>query len=657
MLANQMDKVLDAVGKLGLTVRGLYGEGTKASGNFFQVSNQVTLGRSEEDIIDNIERVINQIVVREENMRNSFLKRNREMLSDRVFRAYGTLKSARIITSSETIKLLSAIRLGVDMGFIKSLRENETALSAQKGMVVEIQGYEFYVHEEDGQKVLISTDIVDIISDGEALAILSKVLSATGFRNTKDGLPLIISSLSQSPRLFEDCSQNGFIGINKAFLKLYETNPAQRQYLEILLQVGLEHELRHELGGTDEFELIKIDAGRIVELCNANDMDVAGLIRSLKQNKIIDEDFEKIVTAHVGAAKEAFLWKNDPDYLRQRGLYSRSTSSAEALLDLAIRALNDFANINLQSEVGNGEVLSVGFGDNASEIVTLAETFKRSDVIHGVDWIGENVLKAKDGISREPYDIRSRIRLYHEDASNLQSVLPDDSIKMIFIDNVLVQENFGYDPHKMDLIINELSRVLAEGGYIIIFPKIEANDPIIQKFRDRGFEIISDTIYQGASRVYYGSFGLIVRKRRVEDVSKVGTEINPDVGTTEKININIYASDQEKMEHVFVFLAYNVLEKPHQFLGEVNRLSRENRVVVIAKDMDEANELKRQGFTEDIVDILIANEGYLREYSIKHINAKVSLAIGLNKVNIFGARLDTIFNLDRNLARAVLSGV
>ena len=165
MLADQMGKVLDAVGKLGLTVRGLYGEGTQASGNFFQVSNQVTLGRSEEDIIDNIERVINQIVVREENMRNSFLNRSKEMLSDRVFRAYGTLKSARIITSSETIRLLSAIRLGVDMGFIKDIDQrmvNELFILTQPAHLQKIDGKVLSPSERDaGRADLIREKLIE----------------------------------------------------------------------------------------------------------------------------------------------------------------------------------------------------------------------------------------------------------------------------------------------------------------------------------------------------------------------------------------------------------------------------------------------------------------------------------------------------------------
>lgn len=121
VMTKQIGKVLQAITKLSLTARGLYGEGTEASGNFFQISNQVSLGHSEEDIIDNIERIIKQIIDHEQGAREALLSQNRSVLEDRIWRAYGTLKSAHIITSSETIDLLSLVRLGVDLNLIKEL--------------------------------------------------------------------------------------------------------------------------------------------------------------------------------------------------------------------------------------------------------------------------------------------------------------------------------------------------------------------------------------------------------------------------------------------------------------------------------------------------------------------------------------------------------
>ncbi|MFH1782783.1 MAG: protein arginine kinase [Candidatus Omnitrophota bacterium] len=121
VMTKQIGKVLQAITKLSLTARGLYGEGTEASGNFFQISNQVSMGHKEEDIIDNIERILKQIIDHEHSAREALLSQNRAVLEDRIFRAYGTLKSAHIITSSETIDLLSLVRLGVDLNLIKEV--------------------------------------------------------------------------------------------------------------------------------------------------------------------------------------------------------------------------------------------------------------------------------------------------------------------------------------------------------------------------------------------------------------------------------------------------------------------------------------------------------------------------------------------------------
>ncbi len=121
VLTNQANRVLQTITKLGLTIRGFYGEGTEVQGNFFQISNQVTLGRSEAEIIDSIDRVISQIVSREESARKAMLMRSKEKLVDKIWRSYGTLRSAHIISSNETIELLSLIRLGVDMEIIKDI--------------------------------------------------------------------------------------------------------------------------------------------------------------------------------------------------------------------------------------------------------------------------------------------------------------------------------------------------------------------------------------------------------------------------------------------------------------------------------------------------------------------------------------------------------
>jgi len=121
VMTRQINRVLAAIAKLSFTTRGLYGEGTQASGNFFQISNQVSLGHTEEEIIENINGLIRQIIEQELQAREMMLSKEREVLEDRINRSYGILKSARIISSQETIELLSMVRLGCDLGMLKEI--------------------------------------------------------------------------------------------------------------------------------------------------------------------------------------------------------------------------------------------------------------------------------------------------------------------------------------------------------------------------------------------------------------------------------------------------------------------------------------------------------------------------------------------------------
>lgn len=120
-MAKQIEKVFHAVAKINLVVRGLYGEGTQASGNLYQISNQITLGKTEEEIIQEIQGVMPEIVENERRARQFILQRNRQQLEDRIWRAYGMLRHARVISSSETIALLSHLRLGVHLGLLTDL--------------------------------------------------------------------------------------------------------------------------------------------------------------------------------------------------------------------------------------------------------------------------------------------------------------------------------------------------------------------------------------------------------------------------------------------------------------------------------------------------------------------------------------------------------
>lgn len=121
VMTKQVNKVLQALAKLNLAARGMYGEGTQPSGNFFQFSNQVTLGQTESDIIGSLERVIGQIIEHEKEARQNLLAKRKDKLEDQIWRGLATLKAARFISSRETTSHLSLVRLGVDLNLVKEL--------------------------------------------------------------------------------------------------------------------------------------------------------------------------------------------------------------------------------------------------------------------------------------------------------------------------------------------------------------------------------------------------------------------------------------------------------------------------------------------------------------------------------------------------------
>src|ERR1700722_7014935 len=116
VLAEQINQIIQSVNKLGLAVRGLYGEGTEALGNVFQVSNQMTLGESESAIVERLDKVLSQIIEHEENARGVLLEKKPKMVYNHIGRAYGILANAHSISSKESMNLLSLMRLGVDLG-------------------------------------------------------------------------------------------------------------------------------------------------------------------------------------------------------------------------------------------------------------------------------------------------------------------------------------------------------------------------------------------------------------------------------------------------------------------------------------------------------------------------------------------------------------
>ena len=142
-LAKQIDKAFKALQKINLVVRGLYGEGSRALGDFFQISNQITLGKSEVASLSDIRSVIQEIIKYERMARSTLMREARQSIHDKVARALGTLQSATMMTSEETMELLSAVRLGVHLklvGDLSPLTVNELFIHTQPAHLQKLVG-------------------------------------------------------------------------------------------------------------------------------------------------------------------------------------------------------------------------------------------------------------------------------------------------------------------------------------------------------------------------------------------------------------------------------------------------------------------------------------------------------------------------------------
>jgi protein arginine kinase len=158
VMTKQIGKVLAAIAKLSFASRGFYGEGTQARGNIYQISNQVSLGHSEEDILQNINGLICQVIEQEEQARQALLVQNRSMLEDKIFRSLGVLKSAHIISSQETIELLSMVRLGVDLDILNQVNRaniNELFITIQPAHLQKIEGKKLTPAQRDTRRAAL----------------------------------------------------------------------------------------------------------------------------------------------------------------------------------------------------------------------------------------------------------------------------------------------------------------------------------------------------------------------------------------------------------------------------------------------------------------------------------------------------------------------
>lgn len=152
VLVKQLKEVLNAIGKVGLTVRGLFGEGTEALGDLFQISNQITLGLVEEEIISNLTAVVKQIIAQEKATRTALYKDRRDFVEDRVYRAYGILKNSHILSSEEAMRLFSDLRLGIEMNLLSGIPAkllNELMVRIRPAFLIKMAGREMSPHQRD----------------------------------------------------------------------------------------------------------------------------------------------------------------------------------------------------------------------------------------------------------------------------------------------------------------------------------------------------------------------------------------------------------------------------------------------------------------------------------------------------------------------------
>lgn len=171
VLTKQISRVLQGITQVGLAVRGFYGEGSQIMGNFFQISNQTTLGQSEKETVESLERVTRQIIDYEQRARDELLKVARVQTEDKVWRAYGTLKHSRAISSSEVVNLSSAVRFGVALQIegLASVRTlNELLIRTQPAHIQLAAGQEL---EQRERNVIRANYVRNLLDSSAANAV------------------------------------------------------------------------------------------------------------------------------------------------------------------------------------------------------------------------------------------------------------------------------------------------------------------------------------------------------------------------------------------------------------------------------------------------------------------------------------------------------
>ena len=152
VMVKQLKEVLTAISKVGLTARGLFGEGTEALGDLYQISNQITLGLVEEEIISNLIAVVQQIIAQEKVTRTALFNDRKYFVKDRVYRSYGILKNAHILSSEEAMRLFSDLRLGVEMNLLTGIPTtllNVLMVRIRPAFLTKMAGREMPSHQRD----------------------------------------------------------------------------------------------------------------------------------------------------------------------------------------------------------------------------------------------------------------------------------------------------------------------------------------------------------------------------------------------------------------------------------------------------------------------------------------------------------------------------
>ena len=155
VLTKEIGKVLQGLAQVGLTFRGLYGEGSEVVGNFFQLSNQTTLGKSEEDLVDHLDRMVRQVIHYELHARQVLLRDAAAVTEDKIWRAYGLLRYARSVSFEELMNLLSGVRLGASLKLLPGLRVyalNRIMIFTQPAHLEEAAGRDLSPGEGDAHR-------------------------------------------------------------------------------------------------------------------------------------------------------------------------------------------------------------------------------------------------------------------------------------------------------------------------------------------------------------------------------------------------------------------------------------------------------------------------------------------------------------------------